>query len=853
MSDRLPLDISACDREPIHIPGHIQPTGILLALEPDTWLITHVSANITAFVSEPRSALGQPVRNVIGSEASHALANALAGSPGPGLPGRVFDLTIAGASYNAAIHKHAGRVIIELEPSSGIYEPSAPLILVRSMLARMQQATSVDDMCTIAVRQIEALIEFDRVMVYRFNQDGSGYVVAEACSDGTPSFLDHRYPASDIPQQARALYLKNWLRSICDVDSEPIGLLSLPTETSPLDMTYCGLRYVSPVHIEYLKNMDVAASLSISIVVDSTLWGLIACHNRTPRIVPADLRVAAEFFGQAFSLQLQTLARADVAEMLRDTRERIDRIVTELPPGIALPDSLGPRLSDIENFLPCDGAALWFDSRLVRSGSCPPDDEIPRIADALVAAGHTSIFATQELSAFHRPALAYAAQASGLMAIPLSRSAGHYLMLFRREIVRTINWAGNPDKVVEQAGEAQRLSPRKSFELWREVVKNQSQIWEPHDRLTAEALRISLLDIVLKYNELVAHERAKADSLHRLHTAEFNHRAKNALALIAALVAQSKERHSDVQAFVADLEGRIRSLALAHDLANKPGMLELGRLFEMELEAFDDGEHQRVVIDGPPVDLAEAAAGVMTLVVHELATNASKHGALSVPGGSVVVRWRIEQNGSCAIDWRERGGPTVSQPSKTRFGSFLIEHQIPFELGGRADINYAPSGLEVSLWLPAASIGRRARPQTRGRAKPSAPLAAPGLLTGQSVMLVEDSLLVALEIERSLRRLGAADVFVFGTLAQALQFAEALPIQLAILDVNLKGTMSYPVADILVRRGAPFVFATGYGPDLSPPPRFSEVPVVGKSFTDAELVIAIQTAIALTRPAGTTG
>lgn len=825
--------LSECDREPIHVPGQIQTFGYLFACCEKNWTVSHVSAN-AALGAPPASLLGKTAKDVLGIEVFHELRNALSTSSGPGLPGRVYELEMAhGGRWNVSAHAFNGHVIFECEPAPRAPKAGTLLFVIRSLLARMQQAHSINDICQIAVRQLRSLIDFDRVMIYRFLQDGSGSVIAECAVDDAPSFLGHHYPASDIPQQARQLYMKNWLRLISDVHASPVPVLASGAEVAPLDMTYCALRSVSPIHIQYLKNMNVGASLSISIVVGGELWGLIACHNSVPRVVPLDTRLAAEFFGQAFSLQLQTLARADVAELLRDAREKIDWIVSNLVPGVPLWESLGPRLADVQRALDCDGAALWFDGRLVLSGTCPPEDEVPRIAEALTAAGHHDVFTTHQLCLLHPAAVAYSELASGLMAVPLSRTPGHYLLLFRREFIRTIEWAGNPDKPVQRDAETLRLSPRHSFELWREEVKNQSRIWEPRDRLVGEALRTALLEIVLKHSEIVSLERAKSARQQRLQSVEFNHRIKNALTLVDALVALSRDQHEDMSSFAADLQGRIRSLAVAHDLASRLGRLDLAQLFAIELAPYRDAG-RRIDIDGPAVLLTEDTSRVMALIVHELATNACKYGALSVPSGTVRVRWHIDVAGHCAIDWRERDGPPMTEPTTTGFGMLLVKRQIPFELGGEADVRFAPEGLEITLSLPpeSFSLSNEAVPDTAGSIEAAPP---PGVLEGRCVLLVEDNLIAALDVERRLERLGAKEVYVVGSLAPALRCATTLPIDVALLDVNLKGATSYSIAEVLARRNIPFIFSTGYGPDLARPDQFSSTPLIGKPHTDAGL------------------
>ncbi len=824
--DDLALDLTACDREPIHIPGLIQPLGFLLACSSETWRITHISCNALAMGNDPAALIGKHARDVIGRDVFHALTNALAGASAPSLPGRVIGVRLPdGRDYDVVAHVHRGVAIFEFEPTPPDVVQGTPLLLVRSMLMRIQGAETIDAICAVAVQQLRALIDFDRVMVYRFLPDGAGTVIAESRADGVPSFLGHHYPASDIPRQARDLYLKNWLRYIADVDAVSVAVAG-HADAAPLDMSFCSLRSVSPIHIRYLKNMDVGASLSISIVVAGALWGLIACHNRRPRRLLADTRLAAEFFGQTFSLQLQTLARADVSEMLRAAKQSIDRIVVSLPPGDSLSESFAGKMPELRKLIPCDGVALWFEGRLTTTGACPPDGDIPRIAAALAGRGATSVFATHEISQIYDGAGAFAPQASGLMAVPLSRAPEHYLMLFRREFVHTIDWAGNPSKTLDS--EDGLLTPRASFEIWREEVRGQSRVWEPHDCLTGEALRIALLEIVLKYNEVVAEERAKAERRQRIQTEEFRHRVKNALALIGALVAQSRVQHDDVGAFVSDLEGSIRALALAHDLASRPGALELAQLVSIELAPYASNEPGRITTAGPSVALRETSASAMALVVHELATNASKHGALSNAEGRLSVRWSLTDDGGCSLMWHESGGPPVRVPNVVGFGMQLIGRQVPFELGGRANIDFDPAGLKVEFWLPPDQVGA-------GDPSAGAMLGFPveidlEPLQGHSVLLVEDSLVVAMELEDKLKKLGAGAVYMAGTIERALAAVEEHGVDLALLDINLKGTKSFAVADVLVQRGIPFAFATGYGIEGQRPRRFKGIPVLSKPY-----------------------
>lgn len=472
-------DLSSCDREPIHIPGSIQPHGAVIVCSAQNWQITHATANSRDLLGAAfESPLGKDLSQILDHTLMHALTNAMSASISPGLPGRLFSSQLPDArTATASIHTYAGRTIIEFEPVTTIPDGNKPLLLVRTILDRMQQASSVLDACAIVANQLKLLIGFDRVMIYRFLDDGSGSVVAESVGTGLQSYLGHHYPASDIPQQARALYVKNWLRVIADVNASNVPLLAHAPGDTPVDLSYCSLRSVSPIHIEYLRNMDVGASLSVSIVVGGVLWGLIACHHAHPRVVPAEVRVATELFGQTLSLQLQSLQRIDVTRLLRAARERLDRIVSELPASLALKESLGGRLADLASIVPCTGVGLWIAGDWQVHEAGPSRSDMEGLVEFLNRSSGGQIYATHELPIAYPPSVRFADVASGVLAVPLSREPRDYLIFFRREFVHNVNWAGNPSKPALPTAQGERLTPRKSFELWREEVRNKSRRW----------------------------------------------------------------------------------------------------------------------------------------------------------------------------------------------------------------------------------------------------------------------------------------------------------------------------------------------------------------------------------------
>ena len=294
------VDLTNCDREPIHIPGAIQPHGILFACGVDDWRISHASQNVFRFIDKSADELiGERLENLLGALAIHELANSGPNSEMAFAPLRRFGIE-AGQQhqkFDATMHVYNGRKIIELEAVDDA-APVATLDLVRAMVARIKTANSVAQLWSHTVRQLRLLIGYDRVMIYRFQHDGSGEVGAEARRGDLEPFLDLRYPASDIPKQARELYKKSLIRMIGDVGAVSVPVLPLrDVNGQALDLTFSCLRNVSPIHIEYLKNMGVGASMSISIMVGGELWGLIVCHHYSAKVVPAGVRVAAELFG----------------------------------------------------------------------------------------------------------------------------------------------------------------------------------------------------------------------------------------------------------------------------------------------------------------------------------------------------------------------------------------------------------------------------------------------------------------------------------------------------------------------------------------------------------------------------
>ena len=840
------VDLTNCDREPIHILGAIQPFGFLVAVSQD-WLVSRISRNADAFLGQSGEALvGRPLSHVFTADGLHHLRNMAATLRGRDAVERGFamSLTDDGRLYDVALHFSGRTLVIEAEPSDPA--PADAGALVRRIISRVRQVDNLTQFLQEGARQVRAVTGFDRVMVYRFDPGGAGEVVAEARSPEVDSFLGLHYPASDIPAQARTLYLRNTFRIIADIDAVP-SLISpqFDNQGAPLDLSLSVLRAVSPIHIEYLRNMGVRASMSISIIVEGKLWGLFACHHYAPRRPGFLDRTVAELFGSMFSLMLEARERAAASAYEEKGRALSDRVMTV----VARDNS---RLADAEwlatvisEAIPCDGVGVFYDGKTTLSGMTPNHAQFAGVISMLNRNAPREVFATDTIKSLIPEAETYAARAAGLLALPVSRSPRDYVVLFRAEQLESVRWAGNPEKPVEYGPHGARLTPRKSFEEWSGLVRGVSKPFTPAELRVAETLRNTLLEVVLRLAEEAAQVRLRAEERQTLLIAELNHRVRNVLALVRGLLNQARATDGAGGEVVEALGDRILALARAHDqLTGKDGgAASLRGLIETEVAAFLSDRKDRFRLEGPDIMLEPDAFTSLALVTHELVTNASKYGSLSDNGG-VAISWNVGPHGLLHIAWRESGGPVVKPRGRAGFGSTLIEKSVPHELGGKADVRFVLTGLEADFEIPARHF--KVAPERRGATPVRTPAAvAPALpLEGKTVLLCEDSLLIAMDCENLLVELGAREVLTGSSLTQATALADTRRFDLAILDVNLGAENSVPLADQLVIARVPFVFATGYGETTALGERFANVPIVTKPYSREDLASACARALA---------
>jgi light-regulated signal transduction histidine kinase (bacteriophytochrome)/CheY-like chemotaxis protein len=836
------VDLSNCDREPIHIPGSVQCHGCLIACDPQGGVVQRHSSNAADMLALSGPLIGRDLADLLGPHAATRIREALARGSDPSSPALLFNVELAsGGRFDVSAHVFKGVSLIEFEVASA--EDGPALDLARSMFARVRGEKDIDKLLEHSSRLIRSLLGYDRVMIYQFAEDGAGQVVSEDKREDLESFLHQWFPASDIPQQARTLYVRNIVRVIGDANGERCPLV--PEETpldDPLDLSFAHLRSVSPIHLEYLRNMGVAASMSISVIVDGQLWGLVACHHYAPRVLPMAERVAAEMFGAFFALHLQALKQKRTLDVATMARRALDRVLRLASQEDDIGDLLRTNLADFAKLMPCDGIGLWLGGQWSAEGAVPPAADIPGLANFIGERAEGKVWASHELSALWPRAEAFCAEASGVLALPLSQLPRDYLLFFRKEIVHTLDWAGRPEKTYETGPLGDRLTPRKSFAIWKETVRGKASPWTEADREIAEAARSTLVEIVLRHNELMAEERDKADTRQRLLNEELNHRVKNILAVIKSLVEHSLRDGRSTQDYVESLRGRVQALAIAHDqVVRGAGGGSLGDLLRAELSPYG-GDGSRLMLSGPTVWLDARAFSVMALVLHELSTNAAKYGALSRLGGRLEVTWRVTSEGDCEVMWREQGGPDVVASGRRGFGMALIERSVPYDLGGTSRLEFAPAGLVAHLRLPARHISTspgEAGEGTEGDGLGAAP-AQPEPLSELGVLLVEDQMLIAMDVEMMLNDAGIDNVVTAPSAAEALRRLQDFTPDVAVLDVNLGAGTSAPVAQELQRLGVPFLFATGYGDRSMIPAGCEGVPVLPKPYESEPLMKALR-------------
>lgn len=634
------VTLDNCDREPIHIPGHVQPHGALVAVAPGG-VLAYASANAPALLGEPLPPFGQPLPPAsLGAGAVLRAANEALGATERSHT--IEQLRLPGGAFELIVHRVGDLAVAEFEPRPQTGDEAA-LFAFRAHrgMDRLRRQGTVQALLEAAVQEVRSLTGFDRVMAYRFRHDASGDVVAEDVAPELEPFLHRRYPAGDIPAQARRLYVINTLRLIADVNAAPSPVAGRTAE--PLDMSHSVLRSVSPVHIEYLRNLGVGASMSVSIVIGGQLWGMIACHHMGPRHVPYAVRMACDVLAQVLAANIQSLLAVEQAH----AADAASRLRSRLVEGLLLAeDSLGPLAALAPELIEGFGAHAMV---VGEAGKIRVHGGVePAAAQALLAWLESpgvpldgQLLATDDTAAMPQDLAAQLGGLCGVLALQYDTALGGWLVLLRKEQIETIAWGGRPEKDYRPGPLGPRLTPRGSFEVWRETVRGRAEPWSAQQLGAARLL----------LGELSRATAARSAELNRAKNqlmAVLGHDLRNPLQTIS-MAAHVLERGADGvvmgQRIRSSSSRMQRLISQVLDMSRLQGGLGLA----VERRAMDVAKLVGAVIDDAELahpdmrferDLqealeAEADGDRLSQLLGNLLSNARHHGA---PGQPVRVR-----------------------------------------------------------------------------------------------------------------------------------------------------------------------------------------------------------------------
>ncbi|MFC6101478.1 GAF domain-containing protein [Olivibacter domesticus] len=487
-------DAEFCGKIPIHHINLIQPHGYLLVLDRNDQRIVQLSENI-------QSLFGKTPEEIIGTNFSEWIAEPLdltkLSTNANSHQKTPYYLTIYEQRCLALVQAKEKYLIVELTAASGdrrdfleIYQTLTYYFSV------IEEANDLPSLLKATVEQIRLVSGFDRVMIYQFDENWNGKVIAEVNHTGKTDYLGQQFPPSDIPKTARDLYQRNPYRLIPTSRYEPVKLYPIvnPITLSFMDLSDCHLRSVPKVHLEYLQNMGVDASMSVRILIDNRLWGLISFHHNTPKYPDFELCSQLQLLAEFFTRQLANLLNKEHFDLSREISMHKNALLNDLYEKESLEEALLNQQEHLLKLFACDGAALIFQNKLHLLGKVPDDEHIQNFVFWLQEKNVDRVFAVNNLSDLFEEAKAFASVASGMLVIEIDKDHGNYLICFRPEHPYTINWGGNPNEALQFESDKKNYHPRNSFVIWRQQIQHTSLAWKNEELLAASDLRHYLFE-----------------------------------------------------------------------------------------------------------------------------------------------------------------------------------------------------------------------------------------------------------------------------------------------------------------------------------------------------------------------
>ncbi|AKQ45197.1 PAS/PAC sensor protein [Rufibacter radiotolerans] len=513
-SKKAPIDVSIekdydsplCGSIPLHLVNLIQPHGLLLTLDKENFELVQVSENLENFMGLPvNELLGQPLSHFLPADQFEFLRDKIENqSNRDKIP---FHLTLKGSdrevSFIAQLHLKPEYALIELEVNLQPTAKDSFMALyqeIKHITSLFKQSRSTQEIAQIVTEEIKRLTGFDRVLAYQFDPNWNGIVVGQSKVEDMDDYMDLRFPASDVPKQARDLYFRNPYRLIPARDYQPVRLLPVinPITNRFTDLSDSTLRSVAPVHLEYLTNLKVQASMSVALIIEDKLWGLISCHNKTPKNPGFEVRAAMELLCNVVSVQIAAKEREVAIELRSHLRGIHARLLEQIYTTANFAEALVSGDCVLQELFNLSGAAILFEGGIWTCGQVPSQQELKELIYWLKRSKSEKTFATDTLPGQYVRAKDYKEVASGLLVIPINSEQGEYILGFRPEVLQTISWGGNPDNAIQMEPDGKTYHPRNSFATYQQTVKNTSLPWLAEELEAAEVLRAAVLEKIIK-------------------------------------------------------------------------------------------------------------------------------------------------------------------------------------------------------------------------------------------------------------------------------------------------------------------------------------------------------------------
>lgn len=498
-------DSEFCGSLPLQFINLIQPYGVLLVLSKEDFTILQASENIADITAlSATDVVSKRLSDFLPQDQMQAIQQKTRAALSDKIPHRLT-FSAGGKSYHflGLMQARDNYVLLEMELIKKISKEELFADVyqeVKYAMAEINRAENSTDVCYAAIKELKRLSGFDKIMMYKFDENWNGEVLAETMAEGMDSYLGLRFPASDIPKQARAMYFKNPYRLIPTVDYTPVKIYPVlnPQTGGFVDLSNCNLRSVPAVHIEYLKNMGVTASMSTAVIKDEQLWGLISCHHKTEKHLSYEMCSVFELMAGLISSRISVIDNKCQSKMVW----RLQQVQSKLMEQVYLDDDPVTALTnyeaDILQLLDCGGAVILYNKKMQTKGLVPDRYEIQDLVMWLQNQQFDKVHAINNLSAVFENAATYSRLGSGIVVLPIHVEKGEYVIGFRPELIQNVGWGGNPNEALQFEKNNITYHPRNSFKLWRQTVESTSLPWSRHELEIAESFRNFLIEYTLK-------------------------------------------------------------------------------------------------------------------------------------------------------------------------------------------------------------------------------------------------------------------------------------------------------------------------------------------------------------------